>query len=435
MNVKEIARLFFILITFLVPFYVDAQITADADGVTTTQYSSGTQDNIYIFCSAPDQAIGELTATASNGDAANFEWTKYNSTTGTFDPFVTDNSGSTSSTISNLADGGYRVNVDVNGVVDTYTAWVFNNWYTATVEVSNSTCDYFQLKGAFEQAQFTYYDLSDGSQKQLNKNVQVKWTTNDGDVSTVLAPTIYSPPAEDTDYKLTVYDQFGCSVEANVTYQSVVTSASFTFDATNEKAKGTNGKFEAPAEISFTSTSKNADEYEWFFFRSRDELIKEGESGTVQDSILLTAVDPNPTITYDKSGNYKVKLVTTKHNADFACTDTFYMDGYIEVDTSFVYVPNVFTPNGDGDNDEFVVSYWSLKSIKIQIFNRWGRKVHMWENSNIQGWDNTNSESAWDGKIGGKYATPGVYFYVIEAVGRDDKKRFAHGFVHLFRGK
>lgn len=432
MNVKGTARLFFVLITFLVPFCVEAQITADADGVTTTEYSSGTQDNIYIFCSAPDQAIAELTATVSNGNAANFEWTKYNSATGTFDPFVTDNSGNTSSIISNLADGGYRVNVDVNGVIDTYTAWVFNNWYTATAEVSNSTCDYFQLNGAFEQAQFTYYDLSDGSSKQLSKDVRVKWTTDDADVSSVLNPTIYSPPAVDTDYKLTVYDQFGCSAEANVTYQSVVTKASF--DVATEP-NGTGGGYEAPAEISFTSTSENADQYEWFFFRNRDDLVREGESGTVEDSIMLTAIDPNPTITYDKSGSYMVKLVTTKHNADFSCTDTFYLDNYLVVDTSFVFAPNVFTPNGDGDNDEFVVSYWSLKSINIQIFNRWGRKVHVWQNNNIQGWENTRSEAAWDGKIGGKYATPGVYFYVIEAVGRDDKKRFAHGFVHLFREK
>jgi len=423
---KGTTRLFFILITFFIPFCVDAQITSNADGMTTTEYSSGPQDQIYLFCSAPDQAIGQLTATASNGQAANFEWTKYNAASGTFDPFMSDNSGNTSSTISNLVDGGYRVNVTANGVTETYTAWVFNSWYTATAEITNSTCDYFLLNGTIEQAQLTYYDLSDGSAKQVNKDVKVEWTENGDQISSVLSPTIYSPPAEDTDYKLRVYDQFGCSVEVSVTYQSIVTKASFTASPM---------KGEAPLKVAFTNMSQNADQYEWFFFRDRDELVKEGESGPIQDSTMLTAVNQSPTIVYDKSGHYKVKLVTTKNNGDFACTDTFYLPDYIVADTAFIKAPNVFTPNGDGANDEFVVSYWSVKQIHIQIYNRWGRKVHDYQNSDVQGFDATQSASAWDGKIGGNYASPGVYYYVVEALGRDGKRRFAHGFVHLFREK
>ena len=426
MNVKQTAQLFFLSFTFFIPFCVGAQITSNSDGMATTEYSSGTQDNIYLFCSAPNQSIGELTATASNGAASSFEWLKYNSTNGSFDPFSTDNSGNTSSTVSNLTDGGYRVNVTANGVTETYTAWVFNSWYTATAEITESTCDYFQLTASFEQAQLTYYDLSSGSSKQVAKDVRVKWSADGEQISTVISPTIYSPPAKDTDYTLTVYDQFGCMVEVTVNYQSVVTQASFT-------ASPMNG--EAPLEVNFMNSSLNADQYEWFFFRDRDELVREGENGTVEDSIMLTAIDENPIITYDKSGTYQVKLVTTKNSADFACTDTFYLSDYIVADTSFIKAPNVFTPNGDGANDAFVISYWSLKSLKIQIFNRWGRKVHVWENNNVQGFEGTRSESAWDGKIGGKYASPGVYYYVVEALGRDDKKRFAHGFVHLFREK
>jgi gliding motility-associated-like protein len=95
----------------------------------------------------------------------------------------------------------------------------------------------------------------------------------------------------------------------------------------------------------------------------------------------------------------------------------------------------VFTPNGDGVNDEFVIKYQSLRSIHVQIFNRWGKKIHSWENNNVQGFDATVSESAWDGKIGGRYASPGVYYYVVKAKGRDDKTQNAHGFVHLFREK
>lgn len=426
MNYTQTSRILFLLILIVIPFFVGAQINADADATAVAEYSSGQQDNIYIFCSAPDESSGELTATASTGGGANFEWLRYNPPTENFDAYSMDNSGNTSSTISNLASGGYRVNVTAGAVTETYTAWVFNNWYSATAEITESNCDFFQLTASFDEAGLSYYDLTNGEQKQVFKNVQVRWEADGDQVATVISPTVYSPPAKNTDYKLTVFDQFDCSVELTVTYQSIVTEASFV---------ATPMEGEAPLEVSFNSTSLNADQYEWFFFRDRDELVLEGQSGTVEDSIMLTAIDQNPTIVYEKSGTYQVKLVTTKNSEEFACTDTFYLENYIIADTSFVRVPNVFTPNGDGANDEFVVSYWSLKEINIQVFNRWGKKVHTWENNNVQGFESTVSESVWNGKIGGRYASPGVYYYVVKALGRDDKNRYAHGFVHLFRDK
>ena len=62
----------------------------------------------------------------------------------------------------------------------------------------------------------------------------------------------------------------------------------------------------------------------------------------------------------------------------------------IVVETSLVDVPNVFTPNGDGNNDEFVVFTQSLKSMNIRIYNRWGGLVHSWKYSNIRESDYTH---------------------------------------------
>lgn len=412
---------------FCAPFIAEAQVFADSDDVTLTEYSSGAQDNIYLFCSAPNEDVGELSVMASDGLGANFEWFKYNSATASFDVFMIDNSGNTSSVINNLADGCYRVNVASGSITETFTAWVFNSWYSVTAEITESNCDYFQLTASFEEADLLYYDLSNGTPKHVFKNVKVKWTAGGEQQAAVLSPQIFSPPTRNTDYTLTVYDQFGCSVELILSYHSIVTEASFSASVLEG---------EAPLEVAFSSTSENADQYEWFFFRDRDELVLEGQNGVVvEDSIMQTAIDSNPTFVYDNSGSYQVKLVTTKNSENFACTDTFYLEDYITVDTSFVKVPNVFTPNGDGDNDEFVVSYWSLKEITIKIFNRWGKQIHVWENNNVQGFEDTVSESVWNGKIGGRYASPGVYYYVIEALGRDGKKRSEYGFVHLFRGK
>ena len=79
-----------------------------------------------------------------------------------------------------------------------------------------------------------------------------------------------------------------------------------------------------------------------------------------------------------------------------------------------------------------------MKSVKVTILNRWGKVLHVFESNNVQGFYNTAEtipESVWDGKVGGKFATPGVYYYVVDGIGRDGTRRKANGFFHLFRGK
>ena len=48
----------------------------------------------------------------------------------------------------------------------------------------------------------------------------------------------------------------------------------------------------------------------------------------------------------------------------------------INVSESMLAVPNTFTPNGDGVNDEFRVSYRSLKEFHCWVYNRWGHLVY-----------------------------------------------------------
>ncbi len=72
-----------------------------------------------------------------------------------------------------------------------------------------------------------------------------------------------------------------------------------------------------------------------------------------------------------------------------------------------VYVPNVFSPNGDGTNDclkPFFPTNFEYTQYKFSIFSRWGG--HIFETSNIN--------ECWDGKLKGKYLNPGVYVWVIE---------------------
>ncbi len=442
MNIQSRVAAFIVLIVFtLVPTLGVAQITSVANELVPTEYSSGSQDNIHVFCGGKGDLNASLIA-SSGVEPASFEWLKYNEASGNFDPFLNDQSGNTTSTISNLADGCYRVNITGTSGVKTYTAWVFNNYIETTAEIPESNCIKFILKGTLiSPTTFTYIDIPTGQAKQLNKKIKVEWLENGtAVVSSVLISEIFDPPTKNTNYVFEVTDRFDCVARVNVEYISIVTKASF--EAVKPDRKSDSRFDEAPLRVAFKNTSENGDagKYEWFIFRDLNEIKRESEAngGVVKDSILIKIFTDSPEYAFENSGTYMVKLVSKKISEFHTCTDTFYMSDYIVADTSFIEAPNVFTPNGDEFNEKFVVRFFSMKTVKISIFNRWGKVLHVWESNNVQGFSPTIDsvpQAVWDGKVGGKIATPGVYYYVVEGLGRDDKRKAKSGFFHLFRGK
>lgn len=418
---------------FLTPHTVNAQITSSADEDILTEYTSGAQDHIFIFCGAKGDLNASLSVSLPAGETGTFQWTKYNPNTVSFE-FFRSESGTRNSTILNLENGCYRVDItSSSGVKTTYTAWAFNNYIEAKAEITDSECNSLTLKGSFDTPKLIYTDLPTGQSKELSKNIQVRWLDREVVVSRVLVSKVYDPPTKDTDYTFEVSDKFGCVVKTDVRYQSIVTKALFSVST---------DKGEAPLEVTFTNESENGDpgKFEWFIFRDLDEIKRESaaNNGKVKDSILVKLYNDSPVFTFENSGSYKVKLVSKKVSEFHTCFDTLYLDGYIVADTSFVDCPNVFTPNGDGMNDDFIIKFWSMKEIKISIFNRWGKLLHVWESNNVINFGNTVKsvpQSVWDGKVGGKVCTPGVYYYVVEGRGRDDKRRRTSGFFHLFRDK
>lgn len=81
----------------------------------------------------------------------------------------------------------------------------------------------------------------------------------------------------------------------------------------------------------------------------------------------------------------------------------------VSISASDLRVPNIFTPNGDGVNDEFRVQYRSIAEFHCWVYNRWGRLVYQW----------SDPAKGWDGTINGRPAPEGAYFYVIRARGTD----------------
>jgi gliding motility-associated-like protein len=356
-------------------------------------------------------------------------WEQYNNQTGEFELYFSESTEATQSEISGLEDGGYRVTITQGETTEIYRAWVFNNWFTASANVIESNCESFKLDGSFISSGMRYYDLANNSELDVFKDVKVEWKEGEVIISRVQTTEIFNPPTEDTEYTLRVFDRFGCETSVNFTYESIIVKADFS-------AEPMSG--EAPLTVNFTNLSENADpdQYEWFFYYDLDKIKRDSENTNQPvDSIEVIAYDQNPVFTYENTGTYNVKLVAKNVSEFQTCVDTTYIEEMIIVDSSFVAVPNVFTPNGDGTNDVFAVKYWSMQSIKISIFNRWGKRIHFWENNDVQGFEGTYTESVWDGRIGGRYASPGVYYYVVEGMGRDGKRRPAHGFFHLFREK
>lgn len=433
MNSK--AFLFLVIFGFMsiIPGYLNAQISAPGhSGSDKTSYPVfNATDSIFVFCTQSEGlATGVLRANTILEGTKTFLWEKYNPSSATFEFQFSESVTTSFSEIRDLADGCYRATITQGENTIIQRAWVFNNWFTATAEITESNCDWFKLIGEFTTAELIYYDLASNAELTLFKDTKLQWKAGDGVVATVQSPQIFNPPTQNTDYILRVYDKYNCEGLSTVNYTSIVTRASFSIDKQNG---------EAPLVVTFTNTSENGTPgaYEWFFFRNLNDIKRESEGSTSAiDSIEIVAYDDSPVYTYENSGTYMVKLVSKKITNNQACVDTFYLENYIVADTSFIAVPNVFTPNGDGTNDEFVVKFWSMKSIEIDIFNRWGKRIHHWQSGDVRGFEGTWTETVWDGRgMGGRYASPGVYYYAIKGEGRDGVTRRKEGFFHLFRDK
>lgn len=78
------------------------------------------------------------------------------------------------------------------------------------------------------------------------------------------------------------------------------------------------------------------------------------------------------------------------------------------------YIPNAFTPNGDGLNDTFGLIGEGITEYTIQIFNRWGNLV----------FESKNLKNQWDGTYHNEKSEIGVYVYKISAKGSSTNGKF-----------
>ena len=93
-------------------------------------------------------------------------------------------------------------------------------------------------------------------------------------------------------------------------------------------------------------------------------------------------------INFDRVGQYEIVQVL-RNGAN--CYDTLKKTVHV-VSEFTIFIPNTFTPNGDGINELFTFDGVGIKSFRAQIYNRWGEMVYQWnDQSPVHGWDGTNN--------------------------------------------
>ena len=220
------------------------------------------------------------------------------------------------------------------------------------------------------------------------------WNINyavDGSVSQIIASTnpviIYS--SQEGIYTIPfVSDANGCNnVGMGSVYIDVINTPQADFDFTPK-----NPNMLEP-EVSFINNTVFSNSYLWDF----------GDNSP-------NSIEYEPTHIYEEDGTYYVALIAENES----CRDTAMVN--LVINPYFaLYIPNVFTPNQDGLNDNFEPKGVGIEEYEIFIFNRWGEQVFTSD-------DILNS---WDGGE----AVSGMYTYIINVVDKIGEFHRKTGFV------
>lgn len=128
-----------------------------------------------------------------------------------------------------------------------------------------------------------------------------------------------------------------------------------------------------------------------------------------------------PSTSFSQGGPHLITLTVVDQ---LGCVS--YYETTVYVSDPDIWVPNVFTPNGDGANDFVVLPYPAFQSYDIMIFNRWGNLVSILENqSGVAVWDGLSTD--------GKPHTDGVYFYLLKGTMLGGTEVQKQGFITLVR--
>jgi len=162
-------------------------------------------------------------------------------------------------------------------------------------------------------------------------------------------------------------------------------------------------------EITFTNTSQGATSFIWNFGDPNQPSVDSSGAATV-------------TFTYIRPGRYSVVLFGQN---DLGCADVYVCTDCIVILPRKVFLPNAFSPNGDGKNDVFRVlpAEEGTPFTRLEVYDRWGQLVFAGDNL-----------PHWDGRgLDGKPLDAGTYTYKAFILVPDEGLLSHTGVVHIVR--
>ena len=372
----------------------------DIVNVKITQYPVvNTINNNAIMCSGSTTDINLVSTAVGTENSTYFKWTARfsNNITGVITP---DTGNAIKQTITNLGN-------NLESVVYTVTP----STYTTT----NFACE-GSPKNVSVMVRKTYKpELGDDRLKLCRGTVvplsagnytngTFNWTVNNATLSTTKDTVSIVAEKDDLHVKVEYVDI--CSNTFTDTVLITTRENVSIFYSIGDSCLDFNTEL-VPQQLTFNETIDN---WKYTFYN-------------IGEVYERTAANPTLAYGFHSEGKYKVSLAA--YNNGCKIGDTL---REITIKNCYPKFVNVFTPNGDGQND-----VWLIKDIEnfpeaeVVIFNRWGVKVKEFARGYIMPWDGTNSE--------GQALEQGTYYYVVTLNRIKGDKGIFRGYVSIIKEK
>jgi gliding motility-associated-like protein len=138
-------------------------------------------------------------------------------------------------------------------------------------------------------------------------------------------------------------------------------------------------------------------------------------------SIVWTGSYNGTTLTDLEPGTYT--FIISDDNGCSQTGEVIILTSTEDCNPPHVFVPNIFSPNGDGTNDVLYVRGDGISEIQFLIFSRWGEKI----------FESTSQSTGWDGTHKGRILDPGVYVYSLDITLNNGERIQLKGDVTLVR--
>jgi gliding motility-associated-like protein len=230
-----------------------------------------------------------------------------------------------------------------------------------------------------------------------NDSLTYQWTSTGTIVSGQGTDSILVMPTVTTNYSVLAQNQYGCTSMGQTLVSISSSNPGLSIQADLDTVYAGN-------EAQLLATQQAGYVYTW----NADPTLSE-------DSIYNPIATPEGTTTY--------YLTITDA---LGCTTADSIIIYVNLpicDEPNVFVPNAFSPDGDGYNDIIYVEGNAITDINFIIYNRWGEQVFKSNDKNI----------GWDGKFKGKDCLPDVYGYYMQCRCLDGNELIKKGNITLLR--